>query len=351
MFQKLPNTIDHFLNNILTETLTATKLNNWQDNYDPIRTIIDRVDSSNVFQAAQHGFYYCWFFQNLDKLFLTYKMFEDEDSKRLYLHLISYRMAGHLSVRLPVNFSKSEIDQFLELQGSNPSDYQIGGSLGKLKYVDFNYLGEQYRGDFYSLEAYLIRKQYYYKNGSVNISPSLGDVVIDGGACTGDSAAVFSNSIGPEGEVWAFDPVKEHCDLMKRNILCYKHKNVKVMPFGLSNVNLVVPPVSINTFNPGFRVAGKEVPTKTLDSMFIAGDIKSINYIKMDIEGSEMNAINGALGVINRFKPKLAISLYHNPNDLFEIPLYLKQICPDYKFYLGHYTIHYDETVLYGVSV
>jgi FkbM family methyltransferase len=349
MYQSLPNTIDNFLNDVLNETLKATKLNHYTDNYDPIRTLIDRVDNSQVFQAGNHGFFYCWFFQNIEKIFSAYQMLQDEDSKRLYLYLISFRMAGHLSVRLPVKFSQSEIDEFIKIEGVQESDYQIGGSLGKLKHVDFNYCGEQYRGEFYSLEAYLIRKQYYYKNGLINIVPSLGDVVIDGGACTGDSAAVFSNSVGAQGEVWAFDPVKEHCDLMEKNVLLYNHKNVKVMPYGLSNVNIVAPPISINGFNPGFRVGGNEVPTRTLDSMFISGEIKTVNYIKMDIEGSELNAMNGALGVINRFKPKLAISLYHNPNDLFEIPLYLKQICPDYKFYLDHYTIHYDETVLYGV--
>jgi FkbM family methyltransferase len=348
MYQTLPTTIDHFLNDVLSETLRVTKLNHFTDNYDPIRTLIDRVDNSNVFQAENHGFFYCWFFQNIEKLYSVFEVLEDEDSKRLYLYLISFRMAGHLSVRLPVQYNQSEIDDFLMLEGSRQSDNQIGGSIGRMKHVDFNYCGEQYRGEFYSLEAFLIRKQYYYKKGLINISPSQGDVVIDGGACTGDSAAVFSNSVGASGEVWAFDPVKEHCDLMEKNILLYSYKNVKVMPFGLSNVNLLAPPISVNGFNPGFRVGGIEVPTRSLDSMFISGEVKKIDYIKMDIEGSELNAINGAIGVINRFKPKLAISLYHNPNDLFEIPLYLKKICPNYKFYLGHYTIHYDETVIYG---
>jgi len=180
MYQTLPTTIDHFLNDVLTETLRATKLNHFTDNYDPIRTLIDRADNSNVFKAGNHGFFYCWFFQNIEKIFSAYQMLEDEDSKRLYLYLISFRMAGHLSVRLPVQFRQGEIDEFIELEGVQQSDYQIEGSLGKLKHVDFNYYDERYRGDFYGLEYYLIRKQYYYKNGLVDISPSKGDVVIGG---------------------------------------------------------------------------------------------------------------------------------------------------------------------------
>jgi hypothetical protein len=57
MYQTLPGTIDHFLNDILTEILAATKLNHYADNYDPIRTLIDNVDNSQVFQVGKHGFF------------------------------------------------------------------------------------------------------------------------------------------------------------------------------------------------------------------------------------------------------------------------------------------------------
>ena len=69
-------------------------------------------------------------------------------------------------------------------------------------------------------------------------------------------------------------------------------------------------------------------------------------FIKMDIEGAEVNAIKGAKNTLMKYKPKLAISIYHKWSHRWEIPLMLKEIVPDYKFYLkkSHPTA---ETVLF----
>jgi hypothetical protein len=71
-------------------------------------------------------------------------------------------------------------------------------------------------------------------------------------------------------------------------------------------------------------------------------DIKEdTTFIKMDIEGAELAAIIGAQNHIKRSKPKLAISLYHNLSDLIEIPKLIKQLVPEYKFYLQHCPTHF----------
>ncbi len=75
----------------------------------------------------------------------------------------------------------------------------------------------------------------------------------------------------------------------------------------------------------------------------------NVTFIKMDIEGAELKALVGAKNTIVRDKPKCAISVYHEPEDLFKIPLYLKQLNPNYKFYLRLYTLSLDEIVLYAV--
>jgi hypothetical protein len=76
-------------------------------------------------------------------------------------------------------------------------------------------------------------------------------------------------------------------------------------------------------------------------------EIASIDFIKLDVEGAELDSIRGARESILRFKPKLAISLYHKPNDIFELILYVKDKFPFYSLHLDHYTIHGEETVLY----
>lgn len=71
--------------------------------------------------------------------------------------------------------------------------------------------------------------------------------------------------------------------------------------------------------------------------------------IKMDIEGSEIDAINGARRLIKNGSP-LAISVYHKPSDIWMIPKLILSINPRYKFYLRHYSNCIFETVLYGVA-
>lgn len=72
-------------------------------------------------------------------------------------------------------------------------------------------------------------------------------------------------------------------------------------------------------------------------------------YIKMDVEGAELAALQGAEQTIRKFKPKLAVSVYHKPEDLVEIPRYLHGLVPGYSFYLRHHLHITHELVLYAV--
>lgn len=71
-------------------------------------------------------------------------------------------------------------------------------------------------------------------------------------------------------------------------------------------------------------------------------------FIKMDIEGAEAKALIGASSTISKWKLKLAISLYHKPEDVFEIPSILMDIRDDYRFYIRHYTSVNAGTCLYA---
>ena len=74
-----------------------------------------------------------------------------------------------------------------------------------------------------------------------------------------------------------------------------------------------------------------------------------ITFIKMDIEGSEIPALRGAKEIIETQKPKLAICVYHKPEDIWEIPELILDYVPEYRLYLRHYSITYTETVLYAI--
>lgn len=74
-----------------------------------------------------------------------------------------------------------------------------------------------------------------------------------------------------------------------------------------------------------------------------------VTFIKMDIEGSELAALKGAANTIRSQKPKLAICIYHSPQDMLNIPIYIKSLVPEYKIYIRHYTDMMLETVCYAV--
>ncbi|WP_367359554.1 FkbM family methyltransferase [Syntrophus sp. (in: bacteria)] len=75
---------------------------------------------------------------------------------------------------------------------------------------------------------------------------------------------------------------------------------------------------------------------------------RKVTYLNMDIEGSEMEALSGAEELLVRQKPRLAISIYHKPRHLWEIPLYLKRLVPEYKIYIRHHAVLDCETICYA---
>lgn len=101
----------------------------------------------------------------------------------------------------------------------------------------------------------------------------------------------------------------------------------------------------------GSGVRGTQGKTKVkavkIDSM--VGDDK-VTFIKMDIEGAELEALEGAASTIRKCHPRLAICIYHKPEDVILIADYILSLNPDYKFIIRHYASNMWETVLYAVD-
>lgn len=62
-----------------------------------------------------------------------------------------------------------------------------------------------------------------------------------------------------------------------------------------------------------------------------------------------MDALMGCRNLIINNKPKLAVCVYHKPSDLWEIPLYIYSLNPQYKIFLRHHTYTLTETVCYAI--
>lgn len=74
-----------------------------------------------------------------------------------------------------------------------------------------------------------------------------------------------------------------------------------------------------------------------------------VTFIKMDIEGAELEALKGSREIIHKHRPRLAVCIYHKKEDLVDIPMYIKELVPEYKLYVRHYSNRATETVLYAV--
>jgi FkbM family methyltransferase len=188
------------------------------------------------------------------------------------------------------------------------------------------------------------------------ISLNANDVCVDAGAYNGDSAKLFLDKIGNnDGYVYSFEPNADNYERSTRNLGAYK--NVTVVQKGLWSFDTVLTfmPNAGDAAGSSFvlgSAAGAEyrVPVTSLDTFFKdTVDSKLPTYIKLDIEGAEKEALLGAADIIKRRKPKLAICVYHKPEDIYELPQTIIGIRNDYRFALRQHTYGYDDTVLYAI--
>jgi FkbM family methyltransferase len=166
------------------------------------------------------------------------------------------------------------------------------------------------------------------------------EVFVDCGAYDGDTIRWFHNH-GGAGKVIAIEP-----DAVNARRLNEIHPGIDVIPFALG---VRRGHVQIDTGNGLYTKTGQGRDTVVCDTLdHILKGMKP-TYIKMDIEGAELDALHGAAKTIKTHKPVLAICLYHKPTDLWEIPLYIRSIAPDYRLYLRRYAEDCWESVLYCV--
>jgi FkbM family methyltransferase len=181
------------------------------------------------------------------------------------------------------------------------------------------------------------------------VRPRDGGVFLDCGALYGDTA-IWAVWMGA-GRVYSFEPNPEAMPYLVANTANHGRGRIVTLPFGVGASNSRMS-LSINPSSPGStRVidAGGEgdVQIVALDDWCVENDVKP-DFIKMDIEGSEIDAIKGAAKTIMTRRPDLAICLYHYLSDMWEIPVVLKTLVPEYKFWCRKNYPNRYEFVLYA---
>jgi hypothetical protein len=86
-----------------------------------------------------------------------------------------------------------------------------------------------------------------------------------------------------------------------------------------------------------------------LDTLVAREQLNRIDLIKLDLEGAEEYVLDGMLDTVRRFRPQIALSIYHRPRHLFELPLRLMKAVANYSFFIEHYSFERWEVVLYAI--
>ena len=172
-------------------------------------------------------------------------------------------------------------------------------------------------------------------------TPSAGDIAIDGGAYDGATALAFAKR---GAKVYAF----EMNAINYQNCAACIGNNAAIT---LENLGLSDKAGTENYFN--WNMGSRKDLNGNLTANFIDLDtyvkqknLPRVDYIKLDIEGAELDMLHGAAKTITRCKPKMAVSAYHKPEDLWTLATYIKSLRADYEFEFRHYQIDCADYVL-----
>lgn len=173
------------------------------------------------------------------------------------------------------------------------------------------------------------------------------EVFVDAGCCDGKSSNNFVRWCNSDSFIYAFEPDARRIEECRNNF--EKNSiNYKLIDKGLWKEKNTVP---FMYANKGECYIGEGNGTETVEVTSLDTELegKEVTFIKMDIEGAELEALIGAESLIKKNRPKLAISIYHKMEDIIEIPQIILEYYPDYRLYLRHYSIITTETILYAI--
>lgn len=246
-----------------------------------------------------------WFMKEIDDIKKVYSLFHDDRSKKIYVNGLCNRIAPAFS---------------------------------ELTWEELFCDEEQY---FY---------QEYFKFHS-------NETFVDCGSYTGDTILKFCDIVKKYKEIWGFELDKDNFDQMVSNLKnidgsihlhnCGVWNENCVLDYGHgSSTNEPSSGISLYKTEPSANNLIQQAQVKRLDDVLKS---RNVTYIKMDVEGAEMNALLGAEHIIRTQRPRLSVCVYHKVSDFWQIPLLLNKFNHEYKFVLRHYSkTRCEETVLYA---
>jgi len=156
-------------------------------------------------------------------------------------------------------------------------------------------------------------------------SPQKGDVILDCGANIGNCTILFSRIVGKNGRVIALEPLEESMNVLKSRMRRLRKKNITAIEKGVWNISGIFPlKVFSNTIFckieklPNFSANNSNYRATnciSIDDLMNELRLDRLDMIKMDIEGAEIEALQGAKATLRNYRPVVVIASYHKRDD------------------------------------
>ncbi|MDL2266744.1 FkbM family methyltransferase [Desulfovibrio sp. OttesenSCG-928-G15] len=189
-------------------------------------------------------------------------------------------------------------------------------------------------------------KEYYHPQ----VKPENGDVLIDGGVSDMvDVQKQFAASVGETGQVHGFEPIADMHASASKTLSEYPWYHLHCLGLGerTEEVQFMMKRDSSHVCEQGTE-GSVTCRLTALDDFVADKGLPRVDCIKLDVEGSELAALKGAKKTIRAHKPKLIICLYHKVEDMITLPLYVKELVPEYRLYLDHHSPFFGDSILYA---
>jgi FkbM family methyltransferase len=277
----------------------------------------------------------------------------DDADRELLVRVLAYRVLGYRKVQLPLTAAAlrrhtERVHTLRTAQKTAP----VGILGAHADDFDLSALGYpiSLRGTAGAvIQTYELEQ--YRCPGTREVAVRPGDVVIDGGAYWGDTALYFAHHAGPTGRVVSLEFEPSNLVGLRHNLGLNPRlaERIEVIPAALWDEPGHT--LAVRAFGPATAIdpgGETEAPTDSIDALVARGVVDRVDFIKLDVECSELEALRGARATLRRFRPRLAIAAYHRVDDLATIPAHLMELDVGYRFRLGHTTMNAEETVLFA---
>lgn len=197
-------------------------------------------------------------------------------------------------------------------------------------------------GDYAHMSGFSVRFDEQYFDPVVETGTS--EVFVDCGGYDGDTVLEFCRRTPRYSRVYMFEPSPVNLAQAERRLRGLR--DIVIVPNAVSDT-----PGRL-AFDPDGGSASRVAHSGSLEVDVVTIDdtiAERVTFIKMDLEGWEKHALVGAKGHVLRDHPKLAVAVYHRPDDFWRIPEYVLGLRSDYDLHLRHYSEGWSETVMYFI--